>query len=292
MYNGEFYTYINDIKHWYKIAGIENNTTPIIVIHGGPGGNTYNFEYIVGPLLERFFPVIYYDQRGCGRSDGPSNPKDYSIDILLKDLDIIRQNLFLNKFIPLGFSFGGQLALEYALAYPDHVEKLIVQSPSLGEEYKESEVQIRGFLQVADSKKKKMIMEVLDRGGDPVESLNKIWKTVDENTVDRFLFHKSEAAKLNRKLWRQSGLKNTGEMMAALRSLPPQEPGLLERVKMLRCDTLLIIGQYDRNHGLESCMNLANNIPRAAIKVFHESAHFPDIEETELYIHTIKSFIN
>ncbi len=107
-------------------------TAPLVIIHGGPGGHVYNFERTIGPQLEAFTTVIYYEQRGCGRSDQPLDPYTYSIEMLVSDLDELRQALGLDRINLLGFSFGGELALEYALAHPEHVERLIVQSPSLG----------------------------------------------------------------------------------------------------------------------------------------------------------------
>ena len=111
--NGEGQVELNDITHWYRIAGAEHATTPLVIIHGGPGGNVYNFERTMGPKLETFATIIYYAQRGCGRSVPPQDPNAYSIPLLVSDLEMLRQKLGLVKMIPLGFSFGGELALEY-----------------------------------------------------------------------------------------------------------------------------------------------------------------------------------
>ena len=50
--NGEYNIEINGINHWIKVEGKENNTIPLLIIHGGPGGNLYTFERTVGPQLE------------------------------------------------------------------------------------------------------------------------------------------------------------------------------------------------------------------------------------------------
>ena len=77
--NGERFYTVNGIRHWVKVKGSEHKTTPIVVVHGGPGGNNYNFEQSPGPKLEKFATVIYYEQRGSGRSDAPADPKDYRL---------------------------------------------------------------------------------------------------------------------------------------------------------------------------------------------------------------------
>ena len=56
--NGEFYTEINSIMHWIKIEGAENKTRPLVILHGGPGGNHYTFERTTGPYLSKARTVI------------------------------------------------------------------------------------------------------------------------------------------------------------------------------------------------------------------------------------------
>jgi len=295
---GEGQVELNGITHWYKIAGVEHSKTPIVVIHGGPGGNIYNFERTIGPKLEAFAKVIYYEQRGSGRSASPEDSNAYSIPILVSDLEILRQRLGLEKIIPLGFSFGGELALEYALAYPNHVEKLIVQAPSLGRGkdigsfFNERMVcvQLYGFLRVAKGDMSLKIRKIITEKTLSEKRLEKVWEMVNTETVDRFLFHNDEVAKMNRKLWRESGLVNTGEMFKALAKQPRGVP-LLNRVHLIRVPTLVIVGLYDRNVGIESCRDVATLIPRARLMVFEHSAHFPDMEETEKYAQTVYSFL-
>ncbi|MCM3734356.1 alpha/beta fold hydrolase [Bacillus cytotoxicus] len=149
LQNGMTYITVNHIRHWCKIAGVEHRTTPIVVVHGGPGGNHYTFERTIGPKLEKFATVIYYEQRGCGRSDAPENEEDYSIATLVDDLEILRESLQIPACHLLGYSFGGQLSLEYALAYPNRVETLLLQAPSSGDYEHSYHIQLTGFEKVA-----------------------------------------------------------------------------------------------------------------------------------------------
>jgi proline iminopeptidase len=55
--DGERRSDLNGVTHWYRVAGAHHRTTSLIVIHGGPGGNVYNFERTLGPLLEEFGTV-------------------------------------------------------------------------------------------------------------------------------------------------------------------------------------------------------------------------------------------
>lgn len=282
---------LNRVNHWYRIAGTEHSVPPLLIIHGGPGGNVYNFERTIGPRLEAFAPVIYFEQRGCGRSEPPPSPDDYSLSILTADLEALCQALGLDKVIPLGFSFGGELALEFALAYPARVDGLILQAPSFGDRRSGAYVQLNGFHSVTTGELKRRIEAVLREDGPPEDRLNAVWSMVDTETVDRFLFQNREVADLNRRMWRESGLRNTGDMMRALfkHSVDPARAGAAATIQV---PALVLVGLYDRNIGVDACRDLCAHLPQAQLVVFGDSAHFPDMEEPEAYASAIRQFMS
>lgn len=288
--DGERREKINGVAHWLRVAGAGRRTTPLVIFHGGPGGNTYNFERTVGQLLEAFATVVSYDQRVCGRSAEPDDPDAYSIPILCDDLDGLRQALGLQLLIPLGFSFGGELALEYALRYPGHVERLILQAPSLNDPLR-AYVQVCGFLAVARGELRDRIRTIADGDGTVEDRLDRIWREVDSNTVDRFLFRDRDAARLNRELWRESGLVNSGAMVRALRRHPPRRPPLLDELGRIDVPSLVLVGLHDRNVGVDACRDVAAALPKARLVIFENSAHFPDIEESERYAVVVRDFL-
>lgn len=98
---------------------------PLIVIHGGPG---LSMDYLLPALdqLANDHTVIYYDQRGNGKSDGEINDVNMNLEKFIDDLHAIQNHFKLSKTGLLGHSWGGYLALAYAVKYPDRVNKLIV----------------------------------------------------------------------------------------------------------------------------------------------------------------------
>ena len=290
MRDGEYFITVNGIRHWCRIAGAGKSATPLVVIHGGPGGNVYNFERTIGPLLEEFATVVYYEQRGCGRSDPPASPHDYSLPLLVSDLEGLRAQLGLSRFIPLGFSFGGELALEYALAHPDRVERLILQAPTFCDPVRLAWVQLYGFYHVAAGELKARIGRLLT-GDEPAPArLEQVWSLVDTETVDRFLFYDPAAARLNRRLWNESGLVNTGDMQRAL-AARPQPPGRMEALSRITVPALVMVGLHDRNVGVDVCRDIRTKLPRGRLVIFEHSAHFPDIEEPERYAAEVRRFL-
>lgn len=296
--DGENLIELNDVRHWHRIAGAERATTPLVIVHGGPGGHVYNFEHTIGPALEAFSTVIYYEQRGCGRSDQPADPYTYSIEMLVADLEALRTALQLDQINLLGFSFGGELALEYALAHPDRVERLIVQAPSLGRRVggpglfddHTACVQLHGFQMVAYGDVARRVHDIATTDDAITTRLDRVWQTVDTETVDRLLFHNHTAARLNRRLWSESGLINTGHMLAAL-TQQTAEVSLLDRLPALNVPALVLAGLYDRNIGIEACRDVATRLPQARLVIFEHSAHFPDMEEPEKYAAAVRAFL-
>jgi proline iminopeptidase len=242
----------------------------------------YDFEMVTGPLLEKRFPVVYYEQRGSGRSKPPPDGA-YSIDLLVEDLEQLRQQLGIDTMALLGISFGGQLAAEYAIAHPDRVEALILNGFGAPGPLAVSP-QPAGFDAVTTD-------ETLRARIRDCATADDIWAIVDRPTVDRFLFHQPQNADRVRALWAGSGLINTGAMAAALADQPPRNRPLIDELAGLDVPTLVLIGLHDRNAGVDACRDLTSRLRNGRLVVFAGSAHFPHIEETERYVETIATFL-
>lgn len=101
--------------------------SPIVILHGGPD---FNHNYLL-PDMDRLadaFRLIYYDQRGRGKSSPGVAPEDVTIESEIDDLDRLRQYFGLNAISVLGHSWGGLLAMEYATRHSDRVSHLILLS--------------------------------------------------------------------------------------------------------------------------------------------------------------------
>ncbi|WP_260858669.1 alpha/beta fold hydrolase [Fictibacillus phosphorivorans] len=286
----EYQLLVNGISHWVKIEGSQNRTVPLVIIHGGPGGNHYVFERTVGPKLAEERTVIYYEQRGCGRSSKPQNDNDYSIETLVDDYIKLMNQIGVEKVDVLGYSFGGELALEIAYTYPDIINKIILSAPSLIFSDTVYETQIKGFKTVADKELIEKIEHEMLNNKSLKEKWNKVWSLVDSDTVDSFLFEDKLIAKRNRKLWQESGLINTGLMMKALEKIPPVSP-LRDRLTKITNDTLILTGVHDRNTGLSISNIMKQKLPNSRLELFQKSAHFPDLEEGELFVKKALNFL-
>lgn len=288
--NGIYEVDINGVVHWIKIAGRENNTTPLILLHGGPGGNHYSFERTAGPLLEQKRTIVYYEQRGSGRSEKPISDEDYTIHILIEDFMQILSWLEVRTVDLLGYSFGAELALEIAYAKPESIHKLILSGPSLMGSGIGQLIQVAGFMSVVNSDLQETIKKILNENGSFDQIYNQIWALADEHIVDRLLFENQEMAQLNRRYWEESGLVNSGLMRKGLLKSPMEVP-LLNRLPAIKQPALLITGLFDRNTGVSISKLVENSMPDCRWEIFNKSAHFPDIEESAKFVQISLDFL-
>jgi proline iminopeptidase len=111
------------VRLGYRRVGTGAQT--IVVLHGGPG---FTMDYLAGdllPLADRH-TVIFYDQRGTGRSTLVSDAAALDAQRFVDDLEAVRRHFGLLELTLLGHSWGAGVAALYAERYPQHVGRLIL----------------------------------------------------------------------------------------------------------------------------------------------------------------------
>ena len=114
---------------WTKRVG-NNPKVKILLLHGGPGATHDYFQSFENFLPQEGFEFIYYDQLGSGNSDNPDDTAYWDLDRFVEEVEQVRLALGLgkNNFYLLGHSWGGILAMQYALKYQDNLKGLIVSN--------------------------------------------------------------------------------------------------------------------------------------------------------------------
>ena len=103
---------------------------PAIYLHGGPGsGCQPDHRRLFDP--ERFHAVLF-DQRGAGKSRPKGGRADNTLDHLIADMEMIREQFGFSRWIIVGGSWGATLALAYAQAHPDRVSGIVLRATFLG----------------------------------------------------------------------------------------------------------------------------------------------------------------
>ena len=114
---------------WTKRVG-NNPRVRLLLLHGGPAATHEYFECFESFLLLEGIEFIYYDQLGSSYSDQPKDPDLWTVERFVEEVEQVRTALGLNKgnFYLLGHSWGGILAMEYALKYQENLKGLIISN--------------------------------------------------------------------------------------------------------------------------------------------------------------------
>jgi proline iminopeptidase len=122
-------TALGTFKVWTKRVG-NNPALKVLLLHGGPGGTHDFFE-----AVDSYFPpagveYYYYDQLGSGRSDNPADSSMWDLGRFVDEVDQVRNALGMgpDNFVLLGHSWGGILAMEYALTHGEELKGLVISN--------------------------------------------------------------------------------------------------------------------------------------------------------------------
>jgi len=114
---------------WTKRIG-NNPTIKLLLLNGGPGATHEYFECMESFLPAEGIEIIYYDQLGCGNSEDPKDTSMWDLPRYVEEVEQVRKalNLTNENFYLLGHSWGGILAMEYALKYQQNLKGLIISN--------------------------------------------------------------------------------------------------------------------------------------------------------------------
>jgi proline-specific peptidase len=276
-------------KTWYRIVGHreESGKLPLLCLHGGPGGS-WDYLEPLEAIAETGRRVIFYDQLGCGNSDEPHNPAMYTVDLYIEEIDTVRQALGLESVHILGQSWGGMLAMEYALTQPSGLASLILADTTASMPQWVSETSRLVAELPPDVQKTLREHEEAGTTDSPeymkayrVFSLRHICR-IDPRPECVIRMAAKPGDEVYKTMWGLSESKVTGTL---------KDWNIVSRLEEINVPTLVVGGRYD-----EATPALAETIHRG-IKgsewaIFENSSHFPHIEETESYLQVLVQFLN
>src|ERR1700727_2346619 len=117
-------------KVWTKRRG--SGPIKVLMLHGGPGASHEYLEAMESFLPQAGIEMYYYDQLGCNNSDHPEDTSLWTLPRYLQEVEEVRRGLGLENFVLYGHSWGGILAMEYALNYQQHLRGLVISNMTAG----------------------------------------------------------------------------------------------------------------------------------------------------------------
>lgn len=123
----EGYAQASGARVFYRIVG---EGPPLLLVNGGPGWSSEHMTPVARRLGESF-QVIRFDQRGTGRSvPAVVDSTTITMAAMIEDMEALRRHLDVERWLVMGHSFGGMLAMAYTAEHPERAEALVLSAPA------------------------------------------------------------------------------------------------------------------------------------------------------------------
>lgn len=278
---------------WYRVVGDLDPTaakTPVVICHGGPGAS-HDYCEPIAELSGFGRTCVLYDQLGCGKSDHlPGAPADFWSPQLFKD-ELVALILHLGidaRHAVVGQSWGGMLAMEYALDRPAGLRGLVVaDSPASLRLWVSEANRLRAELPpdvqetltrhekagtTDDSEYEAAVRVFYDRHVCRVPWPDCVRRSFEQIAADPTVYH----------------TMNGPSEFHVIGSLKDWD--ITDRLHEITAPTLLVSGRYDEATPL-IVGQIRERIPGAQWTIFEESSHMPHVEEHEAFLERVEAFL-
>jgi proline-specific peptidase len=287
----EGYVSFRDYRVWYRIVGDheEPGKLPLLVLHGGPGA-AHDYLEPVETLAATGRRVIFYDQIGCGRSDQPHNPDLWTVDLFVEELGVMRQALGLEHTHILGQSWGGMLAMQYALTQPQGVASLVIaNSPASIPQWVAEANRLRADLP-PEVQQTLLHHEAAGTTDDPAyQEAVQVFYARHLCRIDPFPDCVVRSfAQMDRNPEVYHTMNGPSEFHCIGKF---KDWDIIDRLPEIDIPTLVLSGRYD-----EATPLIAETVHKGIVGsewvLFENSSHMPHIEETEVYMQVVADFLS
>jgi pimeloyl-ACP methyl ester carboxylesterase len=266
------YVSIHDAQLYYDIHGPADgplNAHPLLLVHAGVADARMWDAQL--PDFAQEYRVIRLDLRGFGRTAMPGGSYSNHADLrgLLDYLEVDRAHV-------VGLSFGGRVALDFALSYPDRLDRLVLASPSVG--------------------------------GEPLTERLETFSEEEDAALERGDL--AAATELNLRLWVDGPFRTADQVDPAVRAavyamqlaafqLPmPADahserltPPAIERLAEVHAPVLVLAGTLDLPEKIELAQRVAEEMPDARLELFAGAAHMINMEQPARFNQAVLAFL-
>ena len=270
----------NGVTIWYEVRG-GGQGTPLVLVNGGPGfDHTYVLCSDVWDTLARRRTVVFYDQRGNGRSSALKPGQSCTLQDQIADLDALRAQLKSYRIDLLGHSWGGLLVMAYAARHPDRIAHLVI-CDSASPKWTDTDFIFKYlYPEIVD---KQGPLDTYDALGDSAAGKASLHEYmgmlfVSQEKRDEFVgrekdYHYARA------------VNETLNADLAKYDLWPALPAF-------SMPTLVLTGRFDANVAPSTAWKIHKAIPNSRFVVFERSGHVPYFEEPDAFVSAVEPFLD
>lgn len=284
----EGFVSVDGFRVWYRSlgGGSDQERIPLLILHGGPGA-PHDYLENLQAMASQTQKVIFYDQLGCGRSDHPDDPSLCQVSRFADEVGTVRRELGLERVHILGQSWGGMLAIEYALRQPQGLVSLILSNTT-------SSIP----MWVAEANRLRAEL--------PPEINATLLRHEMEGTTTDPEYSKAMKVFYVKHVCRVSPMpefvQRTFDNMGFVYNYMngPSEFHVIgvikdwdrtDRLPEIHVPTLILSGRYDESTPMINEV-LHRGIANSEWVIFENSSHLSHVEEPELYMQTVRAFLD
>jgi proline iminopeptidase len=273
---------------YYKTLG---RGTPMLLLHGGPGADHSDFLPALKPLARRW-RLVLIDERGSGRSERLKDPKGYTLNHMVKDIECVRQHLNLPQLVVLGHSFGGILAQAYAVRHPKRILGLVLAGAGssarcIDRDFRNLRKRLPARLRARLARQEKA--GIFEADG----SYRKGYAATSAEALAPYMYAKAPPRRFQqppelgmevlREMWvRRSDFHIDGNLKGF---------DFTRALSRVEAPSLIVIGDRDLVSTATADVSRAS-LPRATLVVMAECAHMMYIDQTARFNRLLEDFLN
>jgi proline iminopeptidase len=265
-------------KIYFHVMGTSPGT-PLVFVNGGPGfDHSYAHASNVWADFAKTRRVVFYDQRGNGRSPAQ---RDAAMDLgaQVDDLDAVRAHAGAERMDLVGHSWGGYLVMAYAARHPDRVAHLVIVD-SAAPKWSDT---ITLFDDVfPETMAQRRSTNSASASGDAAAAAENIrlYLTMLFYSAERRTEFMTNAARYRF----TSAVNQAVSRDVARYDLNPE-------LAKFKCPTLVVTGRFDMNVAPLTAIKIHKAIPGSKFVVFERSGHLPFFEEPDAFLQTVEGFL-
>jgi proline iminopeptidase len=252
----------------------------LIAHHGAPGLASRDEPRTTFTPFSDTFRVLVFDARGSGNSGGTG---PFSHEQWAADVEALREWAGAETFVMAGGSYGGFVAMEYAIRHPDRLRALVLRDTS--PDHSNEEAARRN---AENSDRVNIDMVKLDRITDgrtrDNEDLKDCWREILP-----LYDHTFSPALVDQRVEKTPYRYETHNYAFAVNQ-PNYD--IKDQLHKITCPTIVTVGRYDWITPVASSETIAALIPDSRLVIFEQSGHSPQIEEAELWRATVREFLH
>ena len=281
----------NGHETWYRVVGaLDSGPTPVIICHGGPGA-AHDYTEPIAELSRFGRGCVLYDQLGCGKSTHLADaPAEFWSPELFKDelVELTRHLGVDDRYVVVGQSWGGMLAMEHALEHPEGLRAIVVA---------DSPASMPLWVEEANRLRKDL----------PTDVQEMLTRHETDGTTDDPAYENAVRVYYDRHLCRvpwPDCVQRTFALMAedptvyhtmngpsefhCIGSLKTWD--ITERLPEIDTPTLLVSGRHDEATP-HIVRQIHERIPGAEWELFEESSHMPHVEQSDAFLARVERFL-